>query len=67
MEMIQVQSSAIRAVGYDPSTLRMRIIFEQGDGYDFCGVPSQIYDGLMRAVSKGTYYNDYIRDRYQCF
>lgn len=67
MEMIQVPSSAIRAVGYDPSTHRMRIIFEQGDSYDFCGVPSHVHDGLMRAVSKGTYYNDYIRDRYQCF
>ena len=67
MEMIQVRSSAIRAVGYDQSTHRMRITFEQGDSYDFCGVPVHVYNGLMRASSKGAYYNDHIRDRYQCF
>jgi len=53
MEMIRVSSSAIRAVGYDQSTQRMRITFEQGDSYDFCGVPLHVYDGLMSASSKG--------------
>jgi hypothetical protein len=67
MEMIRVNSSAIHSVGYDPETQRMRIEFQQGDGYDFCGVPAQVYEGLMNASSKGSYYNDYIRDRYQCF
>ena len=67
IEMIPVNSRAIRAVGYDPSTQRLRITFEQGDSYDFCGVPVHVYEGLMSASSKGTYYNDYIRDRYQCF
>lgn len=67
MEMIPVRSSAMRAIGYDTSTRRMRIIFEQGDSYDFCSVPPYVYEGLMRAPSKGSYYNDHIRDRYQCF
>ena len=67
MKMIQVRSSAIRAVGYDQSTRRMRITFEQGNSYDFCGVPIHVYDGLMRASSKGGYYNNHIRDRYQCY
>ena len=67
MEMIQVRSSAIRAVGYNQSTNRMRITFEQGNSYDFCGVPIHVYDSLMRASSKGGFYNDHIRDRYQCY
>jgi KTSC domain len=66
MEMIPVRSSAIRAVGYDPTNLRMRIIFAEGHGYDFCRVPSYIFEGLLRASSKGGYYNQYIKDRYQC-
>jgi len=53
MEMIQVRSSAINAVGYDQYTRRMRITFEQGDSYDFCGVPLHVYDGLMSASSRG--------------
>lgn len=67
MEMIPVRSSAMRTVGYDQSTRRMRITFEQGHSYDFCGVPVHVYEALMRARSKGAYYNDHIRDRYQCF
>jgi hypothetical protein len=66
MEMMPVHSSAIRRVGYDPSTRQMKIEFEQGNIYDFCGVPLSIYQGLMNAGSKGAYYNEQIRDRYPC-
>lgn len=66
MEMVQVRSSAIRAVGYDRSIRRMRITFEQGHTYDFCEVPHDVYEALMAAPSKGTYYNKYIKDRYSC-
>lgn len=64
--MIPVSSSAISAVGYDSKTLRMKITFAQGHSYDFCRVHQHIFDGLMRAHSKGTYYNDNIKDRYPC-
>lgn len=66
MEMIRVYSSAISFVGYDPASMRMRIVFVQGDAYDFCGVPQHVFARLLNAGSKGTYYNTYIRDRYQC-
>ena len=66
MDMIHVNSSAISAIAYDQRTMRMRIRFIQGDTYDFCGVPAHIFQGLLNARSKGTYYNDHIRDRYQC-
>jgi hypothetical protein len=66
MEMVAVRSEAMNAVGYDAGTRRMRISFQQGHSYDFCNVPPTIHQGLMAAPSKGTYYNRYIRDRYQC-
>jgi hypothetical protein len=66
MEMINVHSSCMRAVGYDPTTRRMKITFTEGKTYDFCGVPEHIFNGLLSASSKGTYYNTHIRDRYQC-
>ena len=66
MQMVRVNSSAIEAVGYDPVTRRMKIQFTGGNTYDFCGVPEHIFSGLMSAFSKGTYYNDHIKDRYQC-
>ena len=64
--MIRVSSSAISAVGYDAQSRRMKITFVQGHTYDFCGVPQHVFDGLLRASSKGGYYNDYVKDRYRC-
>lgn len=66
MDMIRVISSAITAVGYDAATGRMKITFKQGRTYDFCHVPSQVHQGLMNAVSKGSYFDKVIKDRYQC-
>lgn len=66
MQMIRVSSSGISAVGYDAASRRMKITFVQGHTYDFCGVPQNIFDGLLRSSSKGGYYNEFIRDRYRC-
>ena len=66
MEMIRVRSTAIVAAGYDPNTRRMKIKFEQGHTYDFCGVPAHIFESFMGAGSKGTYYNNHIKNRYRC-
>lgn len=66
MQLIPVRSSAVEAVGYDPLSRRLRIRFTGGREYDFCGVPESVYRGFIEAPSKGTYYNDYIKDRYPC-
>nr|WP_237651331.1 KTSC domain-containing protein [Xanthomonas translucens] len=44
----------------------MKIQFVQGHTYDFCRVPAHVFQGFLNAGSKGGYYNDHIRDRYQC-
>ncbi|SFB43329.1 KTSC domain-containing protein [Pseudomonas simiae] len=66
MDMIAVRSGAMTSVGYDPDTRKMCIRFQQGHSYDFCNVPPAIHQGLMLAGSKGSYYNQFIRDRYRC-
>lgn len=66
MEMIRVSSSAISAVGYDHETQQMRIKFVQGKTYTFCRVPQHIFDGILSAGSKGTYYDHHIRGKYHC-
>lgn len=63
MTMIAVRSSAIRAIGYDGSTLSVE--FHDGDIYDHPDVPESVYRDFMNASSKGTYYNRYIRGRYR--
>jgi hypothetical protein len=63
MVMIQVDSTAIRAVGYDGSTLTVE--FHNGRVYDHPGVPYSVYVEFIYASSMGAFYNRYIRGRYR--
>lgn len=64
MSLIPVNSSAIRAVGYDGHNLA--VVFTTSDTmYVHHGVPYAVYFGLMRAASMGAYYNRHIRGRYR--
>jgi hypothetical protein len=63
--MITLNSSALRAVDYDPFSRDMQIWFASGGPYTFRGVPPSIYQGLISAGSPGTYYNNHIRGRYR--
>ena len=62
MYLVSVSSTAIRAIGYDGSTLT--VVFHNSGSYHHHGVPESVYLGLMNASSKGAYYNQYIRGRY---
>ncbi len=71
MNMTLVNSSAIRAVGYDGYTLTvvadgytLTVEFHSGRIYDHPGVPYSVYVEFMNAPSMGAYYNRYIRGRY---
>jgi len=66
MDMIRVSSSAISAIGYEEATGRMAVSFKQGKTYTFCRVPRSVFQAFLHAPSKGTYYDQHIRDRYQC-
>jgi KTSC domain-containing protein len=63
MTLILVNSSAIRAVGYDGSNLAVE--FHNGRIYEHPDVPDSVYVGLMQAPSMGAYYNQNIRGRYK--
>jgi hypothetical protein len=58
-------STAIARVEYDPATRRLRVWFrETSKEYTYVGVPVSVYEGLLRAPSKGSYFEAFIRDRY---
>ena len=61
--LVPVQSTAIRSVGYDGYTLTVE--FHNGRVYDHPGLPYSVYEALMRAPSKGAFYNRNIRGRYR--
>ena len=61
MEMIKVESSNVVAVGYKKNDLY--VDFKSGS-YVYFDVPKEIYDGLLKAESKGKYMWAKVRDRY---
>jgi hypothetical protein len=60
--LISVVSSAIRAVGYEGSTLTVE--FHNGRTYNLTGVPEHHYYGLLNSSSPGWYFNYYLKGRY---
>ena len=58
-------SSAIRRAEYDESSKTLSVWFVPSGGpYYYYGVPSSVFAGLLNASSKGTYFNEFIRDHY---
>jgi KTSC domain len=62
--MVKVNSSAIRAVDYNPRSLELQVAFTSGRLYTYYGVPPWKYASLINASSVGTYFNDNIRDQH---
>lgn len=63
-KMIPVDSSMIQAVGYDPETQILEVLFNSGQTYHYEGVPPKVHKELMEADSKGRYMRDAIIDMY---
>ena len=65
MNRIPVKSSDLAEVGYDPLSSTLEIRFRTGGTYQYFNVPRQIFEGLMNASSKGSYFHARIRRRYR--
>jgi hypothetical protein len=55
----------MRSVGYQPRSGILEIEFDSGAVYQYLEVPARIYEQLLRAESKGRYFNSEIREVYQ--
>jgi hypothetical protein len=62
IKMLPVQSSNIRAVGWDNDVLL--VTFHSGSTYKYDDVPEEIYRALLSAPSKGKYFCKNIRMAY---
>lgn len=65
MKLETVESDAIHAIGYDDEVRVLEIIFNNGSIYQYRGVPREVFEQLMRAESKGSYFQDNIRDEFE--
>lgn len=58
-------STAVRAASYNARTGTLTLWFTNGgQGYNYYNVPLWIFEGLLSASSKGSYFNNHIRDQY---
>jgi hypothetical protein len=64
MNRFLVRSSNIHSIGYEPKIGTLEVEFHSGSIYQYSSVPETAYQGLMRASSKGSYFNDYIKEKY---
>lgn len=55
----------IRGVGYTTPKQQMHVRFNTGNVYGFSDVPVDVYSGLLKADSKGKYFNEHIRDKFE--
>lgn len=65
MDRQRVSSSNLHSVGYDPDSMVLEIKFQNSGIYQYSGVPEERFLGLIRAVSKGGYFDSYIKNRYR--
>lgn len=65
MERIAVRSREIAIIGYDPSSLTLEIAFRNGGVYHYFDVPEKIYQSLMTASSQGTYFSQFIKEKFR--
>jgi hypothetical protein len=64
VEMLQVASSNLVSVGYDPQIQKLYAGFKRGELYEYDAVPQYVFDELKDAVSIGTYFQIYVKNCY---
>ena len=58
------QSTLLQAIAYDSAATLLKMQFHDGSVYRYLGVPAQIYNDLLKADSKGTFFNQRIRGQF---
>ena len=57
-------STAIADLDYDLGRERLTVTFVTGRIYEYVDVPREVAASFQSAFSKGSFFNGYIRDRY---
>ncbi len=61
MNRTSVSSSNLASVGYDSSIQVLEVEFLDGGIYQYSGVPSSVYAGLMASSSHGAYFDQHVK------
>jgi KTSC domain len=61
MLVTAVESTTLSVVAYDEAREVLRLQFRSGAIYEYSGVPGAVHAALLKAPSKGEYFNQSIR------
>lgn len=61
---IAISSSSLASVAYDATRAILQVEFCDRSIYQYLHVPEKTHHDLMRAESKGAYFNRHIRDHF---
>jgi lysyl-tRNA synthetase class 2 len=64
MNETKVESTTLLAVAYDGARRILRLEFRNRAIYHYYGVPTALHEALLKAASKGSYFNQAIRGRF---
>lgn len=62
---VPVSSTSLASVGYDRNSAVLEIEFLSGAVYRYTDVPEKVHREFMAAESKGRYFSQHIRGRFQ--
>ena len=66
MELTEVLSTNIRAIGYEEESNTLAVKFAYGDSiYHYFQVPSEVYKLLMASPSVGSFFEANIKHKYK--
>jgi hypothetical protein len=61
---VDLQSTSLKAATFQEQSALLELQFRNGTIYRYSDVPARVYEELLRAESKGQYFNQHIRNRY---
>ena len=64
MNVTAVESATLATVAYDDARELLQLEFRSLAIYQYCGIPAAVHAALLRAPSKGSYFNRVIRGRF---
>ncbi|MEK9134085.1 MAG: KTSC domain-containing protein [Pseudomonadota bacterium] len=64
MNSTAVESITLATVAYDDARELLQLEFRSRAIYQYFGVPAAVHEALLRAPSKGSYFNRAIRGRF---
>lgn len=57
-------STAIEHISYDEAASELHVKFVGGRTYTYYAVPKSVYEGFRASSSKGAFFNNFIKSRY---